>query len=155
MFINTVNSASNSKLSDEFRSYRDQTRRMLGLLDGTSEGRFAYQLWFVPDSTGWPDAPGYSNDDWNSRYIQAGGSADRMSVEIQRTENGELRHYVVGRPHDVDDPLTETVHVAGIDHPVHPAEVFGADEATDIFFHYFGDSGTVPDGYVLRSLDLS
>lgn len=36
MFINTVNSASDSKLTDEFRSYRDQIRRMPGLLDGTS-----------------------------------------------------------------------------------------------------------------------
>lgn len=38
---------------------------------------------------------------------------------------------------------------------MHPAEIVDADDATDIFFHYFGDSGTVPDGYVLRYLDLS
>ncbi len=75
-----------------------------------------------------------------------------MSVEIQRVEDGQLRHYVVGREHDTDEPLTETVNVAGTDHPRtgHPTEVFDADEATDVFFHYFHDSGTVPDGYVLR-----
>ena len=100
-------------------------------------------------------SPGYSDADWDSRYIHAGGSADRMSVEIQCVENGELRHYVVGRPHDLGEALTDVVNVAGADHPVHPAEVFDADEATEIFFHYFGDSGTVPDGYVLRRLDLS
>ena len=121
MFVHTVNSASNSKLSNEFRSYPEQIRRMLGLLDGTSAGRFAYQLWFVPDEAGWPDAPGYANEDWNSRYLQAGGSADRMSVELQRVEDGQLRHYVVGRPHDLGEPLTETVNVAGTDHAVHPA----------------------------------
>lgn len=151
----TTNSESSMRLTDSFRPYRDQIRRMLGLLDGTSDGRFAYQLWYVPDSAGWPDAPGYSDFDWNTRYIQAGGTAERMSVEIQRVENGELCHYVVGRAHDVDEPLTEVVHIAGTDHQVYPAEVFDADEATEVFFHYFGDSGTVPDGYVLRYLDLS
>jgi len=48
-----------------------------------------------------------------------------------------------------------SVDVVGTDHPVHLAEIFDADEATDIFFHHLGDSGTVPDGYVLRNLDLS
>lgn len=153
MFVMTTNSESSMRLTDSFRPYREQIRFNLGQLDNDED--WAYQLWFVPDTAGWPDAPGYSDFDWNSRYIQAGGSADRMSVEMQRVENGELRHYVVGRPHDLDEPLTETVNVAGTDHPVHPAEVFDADEATDIFFHYFGDSGTVPDGYVLRYLDLS
>jgi hypothetical protein len=33
--------------------------------------------------------------------------------------------------------------------------VVEADEATDLFFHYITDSATVPDGYVLRLLDLS
>lgn len=141
------------RLTDAFRPYRDQIRFNLGQLDNDDD--WAYQLWYVPDSASWPDAHGYSDHDWNSRYIQAGGSAERMSIEIQRVENGELRHYVVGREHDLDEPLTETVNVAGTDHPVHTAEVFDADEATEIFFHYFGDSGTVPDGYVLRHLDLS
>ncbi|MGG7308731.1 hypothetical protein ACQXVK_16230 [Curtobacterium sp. AB451] len=153
MFVMTANSESSMRLTDAFRPYRDQIRFNLGQLDNHED--WAYQLWYVPDSAGWPDAPGYSDHDWNSRYIQAGGSAERMSIEIQRVENGELRHYVVGREHDVDEPLTETVNVAGTDHRVHPAEVFDADEATEIFFHYFGDSGTVPDGYALRYLDLS
>uniref|UniRef100_A0A942Y9M9 Uncharacterized protein n=1 Tax=Neobacillus citreus TaxID=2833578 RepID=A0A942Y9M9_9BACI len=109
----TTNSESSMRLTDSFRPYREQIRFNLGQLDND----WAYQLWFVPDTAGWPDAPGYSDFDWNSRYIQAGGSADRMSVEMQRVENGELRHYVVGRPHDLDEPLTETVNVAGTDHP--------------------------------------
>ncbi|WP_058724129.1 hypothetical protein [Curtobacterium luteum] len=153
MFVMTTNSASSMRLTDAFRPYREQIRFNLGQLDNDED--WAYQLWYVPDSAGWPDDPGYSDEDWNSRYIQAGGSAERMSVEIQRVEDGELRHYVVGRQHDVDEPLTETVNVAGTDHPVHPAEVFDADEATNVFLHYFQDSGTVPDGYVLRHLDLS
>lgn len=153
MFIKTFNAASSMQLTDAVRPYREQIRFNLGQLDNDED--WAYQLWYVPDSAGWPDAPGYSDFDWNSRYIQAGGSAERMSVEIQRVEDGELRHDVVGRQHDVDEPLTETVNVAGTDHPVHPAEVFDADEATNVFFHYFQDSGTVPDGYVLRYLDLS
>ena len=153
MFVMTTNAEFSMKLIDSLRPFREQIRFNLGQLD--NEESWSYQLWYVPDAAGWPDASGYDDADWNSRYVQAGGSAGRMSVEIQRVENGELRHYVVGRPHDLDDPLTESVNVAGTDHPVHPREVFDADKATDIFFHYFGDSGTVPDGYVLRYLDLS
>ncbi|MGL3200229.1 MULTISPECIES: hypothetical protein [Curtobacterium] len=55
MFINTLSSASNSKLADEFRSYRDQIRWILGLLDSTSARRFEHQRWFVPDSAGCPN----------------------------------------------------------------------------------------------------
>jgi len=153
MFIMTTNAESSMPLIDSIRPFRDQIRFNLGQLDNDED--WSYQLWFVPDSAGWPDAPGYDDEDWNSRYLQAGGSAERMSVELQRVEDGELRHWVVGRPHDLGEPLTEAVNVAGTDHAVHPAEVFDADEATDLFFHYFGDSGTVPDGYVLRLLDLS
>ncbi|MFZ7089157.1 hypothetical protein [Curtobacterium sp. RRHDQ10] len=156
MFINTTNSASESELTDEFRSYEDQIRRMLGLLDGQADGRFAYALWWLPDDAGWPDRPGYTDGgDHSLNYLQAGGAADRMAVDLQILEDGRLRHFVVGRPHDLGEPLTEQVRVAGHDHDVHPAEVFDADEATVLFSHYFEHPGTVPDGYVLRLLDLS
>lgn len=36
-----------------------------------------------------------------------------------------------------------------------PRLKFDADEATELFFHYYEHRGTVPDGYVLRPLDLS
>jgi hypothetical protein len=153
MFIMTTNAESSMPLIDSIRPFRDQIRFNLGQLDNHED--WSYQLWFVPDSAGWPDAL--------QLHAHAVRAATRLHVPAvpvlvvvaRRVEDGQLRHYVVGRPHDLTEPLTEAVNVAGTDHAVHPAEVFDADEATDLFFHYFGDSGTVPDGYVLRLLDLS
>lgn len=155
MFINTTNSSRESVLSDEFRPFPDQLRRMLGMLDGSADGRFAYAIWWLPDDAGWPDAPGYDPGEHDLNYLQAGGAAERMAVDLQITEDGVMRHFVVGRSHDVDEPLTEQVRVAGHDHAVHPAEVFDADEAAVVFEHYRQHRGTVPDGYVLRYVDLT
>jgi len=59
----TTNSARSMRLTDSFRPYRDQIRWNPGQLDNDED--WAYQLWFVPDSAGWPDAPGYSDEDGN------------------------------------------------------------------------------------------
>ncbi len=55
MFVMTTNSASSMRLTDAFRPYREQIRFNLGQLDNDED--WAYQLWYVPDSAGWPDAP--------------------------------------------------------------------------------------------------
>lgn len=155
MFINTTNSERESQLTADFRPIKDQLRRMLGLLDGQSDGRFAYAIWWLPDDAGWPDAPDYKAGEYDLDYLQAGGTAERMSVDLQVVDGGQMRHFIVGRDHDIDEPLTDSVTVAGTEHARHPAEVFDADEATELFFHYYEHRGTIPDGYVLRPLDLS
>ncbi len=73
---------------------------------------------------------------------------------INKVNSSVARHYVVGRPHDPREPLTEVLEVGGIRDERHPAELFGADEATRVFFHYF-QRFTVPDEVVPRELDLS
>jgi hypothetical protein len=155
MIIESTNSASESILTDAWRPYPEQIRRMLGFLDGRGDGDFAYSIWWLPDESGWPDAPGYNPGDYPLNYLQAGGAADRLAVDLQITEGGVMRHFVVGRPHDLNEALTEQVQVAEYAHDFHPAEIFDADEATVIFDHYRQHPGTIPDGYVLRYLDLS
>jgi hypothetical protein len=69
-----------------------EIRRSLEILDGTDT--FAYSIWAMPEGSSWPDpiAP-----EWPHEFLQSAGSADRMSIEIRRIENGEPRQYAVGR----------------------------------------------------------
>jgi len=73
-----------------------------------------------------------------------------MSVELRRLEDdGEYRFYIVGRDHELGEPLTETIDVQAAHEPRHPAELFTADQAAPVFMHYV-EHQTVPDGYTLR-----
>jgi len=153
MFINSTNNQTESELRNDFRPYDEQIRRMLGLLDGKE--RFSYSLWFVPDDAGWPDAPGYNEDEHGREYLQSAGTADGMTVELRRLEeDGQYHQYVVGKPGSEGQSLDREVKYDEYTLNVRPGEVFTADEATPIFYTYFQEN-TVPGGLVLRELDLT
>ncbi|MBK0421715.1 hypothetical protein JD292_06470 [Leucobacter sp. CSA2] len=153
MIITEINSSISSRLSDTFRSFRDQIRRSLGRLDG--EETFAYSIYFVPDDAGWPDAPGYDDDLYNDFYLQSAGTAEAMVIELKRKDiDGETRQYAVGRPAPADQSDMVEVHYADSTLTVPPSEVFTADEATDIYYQYFQNQ-TIPEDLTLRELDLS
>jgi hypothetical protein len=142
---------STSTLSNSFRPYDEQIRRELGLLD--NDRRFAYILYYLPDGLRWQDGPKDENGvEFADQYLQAGGTAERMGVELRRADaDGEVRFYVVGRDHGLSEPLTEILDVQAAHEPRHPAELFDADEAAAIFYHYF-QHRTVPEGYTLRPI---
>ncbi|PZE25667.1 MULTISPECIES: hypothetical protein [unclassified Curtobacterium] len=152
MYITDWPGRSTTTLSNSFRPYDEQIRRELGLLD--NDRRFAYVLYYLPDGLRWQDRPKDDNGvEYEDQYLQAGGTAERMGVELRRAEaDGQLRFYVVGRQHDLSEPLTETLDVQSAHEPRHPAELFDADEAARIFHHYFRHR-TVPDEYTLRLID--
>ena len=73
-----------------------------------------------------------------------------MSVELRRLEDdGEYRFAIVGRDHDLGEPLTATIDVQAAHEPRHPEELFTADQAAPVFMHYV-EHQTVPDDYTLR-----
>jgi hypothetical protein len=151
MYITKIPSDSTTTLSNSFRPYDEQIRRELGMLD--NDEIFAYILYFLPDGLDWQDEPEDENGvPYHGQYLQAGGTAERMGVELRRAEDGQLRFYVVGRAHDLDEPLSEILDVQNAHEPRHSSELFDADEAARIFFHYF-QYRTVPDGYTLRLID--
>lgn len=153
MYVDSTNNKFEGELLDTYRSHEEQIGRMLGLLDGTK--RFSYSLWYVPDDAGWPDGDGYDESKYGWEYIQAGGSADAMTVEVKRLEtDGEYHQYVLGRPGDDTGEPDVRIPIAENGEDVRPSEVFTADTATPIFYHYFR-TNTVPDGLTLRELDLS
>lgn len=90
-------------------------------------------------------------------YMQCAGSAGALTVEMRVVgADGVAHQYVVGKPGGV--PVGEPSEVIRWDEGRHatrvfPFEVFTADEASDVFYAYFL-TDTVPEGYVLRELDL-
>ena len=148
MIIEKSNGSVSSILQDTFRPMPDQVRRMLGLLD--NDEQFAWLIWWCPDDADWMFNPGPVEEQYSGSYLQAGGTAEKMSVELRRREDdGEYRFYIVGRDHDLSEPLTETIDVQAAHDPRHPAELFTADQAAPVFMHYV-EHQTVPDGYTLR-----
>ncbi|MBF4596626.1 hypothetical protein ITJ50_14910 [Curtobacterium sp. VKM Ac-2889] len=149
MIITKTNGSVSSVLNDTFRPLPEQVRRSLGLLD--NDDHFAWLVFSAPiDDQTWRAGPQAVIDEYGDSYLQAGGTAEKMSVELRRREDdGEYRFSIVGRDHDLTEPLTETIDVQAAHEPRHPAELFTADQAAPVFMHYV-EHQTVPDGYTLR-----
>lgn len=151
MIIQETNSSISSILKDTFRPMPQQVRHMLGLLD--NDERFAWRIWWCPDDADWMFNPEKVEAEFDGSYLQAGGTSEKMSVELRRREDdGEYRFYIVGRDHDLSEQLTETIDVQDAHEPRHPAELFTADEAAPVFVHYV-EHQSIPDEYTLRLVD--
>jgi hypothetical protein len=149
VIIMKFNGSVSSVLNDTFRPVSDQIRLCLGMLD--NDDQFGFPIFSAPinDQT-WRAGPQTVIDEYGNSYLQAGGTAEKMSVELRRREDdGEYRFSIVGRDHDLSEPLTETIDVQAAHEPRHPAELFTADQAAPVFMHYV-EHQTVPDGYTLR-----
>ncbi|TIC86714.1 hypothetical protein E8D34_10720 [Nocardioides sp. GY 10113] len=152
MFIIKVGGRSSMELTDSFRSYEQQLRHGIGLLDGGE--RSSYLLFHVPDDAGWPDAPGFNVGDYDGDYLQCAGTAGAMVIEVRRLEaDGRHHQYALGRPTSATSAPSVEVDLGGVSLMVSANEVFDADEAVRIFLHYF-ESRSVPDTCALRELDL-
>lgn len=149
MIIMKTNGSVSSVLNDTFRPLLDQVRLCLGLLD--NDDQFAWLVFAAPiDDRTWRAGPQSVIDEYGGSYLQAGGTAEKMSVELRRREDdGEYRFTIVGRDHDLAEPITEMIDVQAAHEPRHPAELFTADQAAPVFLHYV-EHQTVPVGYTLR-----
>lgn len=145
----TMNGRIHVELKDRLDSPEEVLRKRLALLDGTT--RYSLSLWRLPD--GLPlDRVDLTR--WPQEYVQAAGSRERLAVEVRRLEEGGPRQLVAGRPGPVDAAAADVAipwdgHVLR----VLPSEVFGADEAADLFVAYY-DTGTMPDGRALRRIEV-
>ena len=141
-------------LRDQLRSYMEQIRLELGLMDGIQD--WAFSLWRAPVGK---DLDELDEDELHpERFMQSAGSAEAMVVEVKFVEDdGQARLYTVGRPGG-DYSGAPSVRIPFQDGKYHvdvyPNEVFTADEATEIYYHYF-QTDRVPDQYVLREYDLT
>jgi len=117
------------------------------------ESLFAISLWRQPEDVEWGDK---LPKNWPHEYLQSAGAADGMSIEIRRLEDDEYRQYTIGRDGE-GSTARDQVIVWGPNRrelTVSADEVFTADEATPVYLAYYR-TGTIPDGYSLRLLDLT
>ncbi|HXR45602.1 MAG TPA: hypothetical protein VN759_12375 [Pseudolysinimonas sp.] len=148
--IYSFNWADNSEFPTALRPVPIQLRHLVGLLDG--DERWSFGLWKVPEGMRFL---ALDLDRYPEEFLQAAGSADAMVIELRRREaDGDLHQYAVGRGED--EPGESVVTWASND-PARPhrltvpsAEVFGADEAAEVYWHYYQQVGTVPEFYRLR-----
>lgn len=86
-------------------------------------------------------------------FIQAGGSIDRLSVEISRVESdGKTHEYTVGRPPPSNAGVApELIRFGDNQVLVHPSEVLTASDAVELFQHYY-DHHAIAPGWHLRPL---
>lgn len=147
----TMNGRSNWDLQDGVRPVHDEIRHMVRRLNGNE--RFSLAIWKLPAGVSLAGVD--LNEDRS--YIQCGGTAERMSVELRTVDDGVVRQEVVGRPvaeTPPGDPKEEVPFGGGYGVRVYPNEVFDADEAGDLFISYY-ESGDVPAGYTKRLLQAA
>ena len=86
-------------------------------------------------------------------FIQAGGSADALTVDVRKAGGSQWGmnwvRYVVGHPHADPEPLDVAITLPRAPEMVSRSEVFNPDEAGELFFSYY-KTGEIPAGYVLR-----
>lgn len=151
-FVYEVNGASFANLVNGPRSYEDNLRRMISLLG--EPDRSTFSLSKLPDGQSIWDV---TRETLPSVFLQAAGTAEAMTIEWRRLDqDGVERLYTVGHGGQRHGEPTVAIEFLGGTARafVYPDEVFTADEASEIFVHYF-HTLTVPDGYTLRGFDLT
>ena len=141
------------------RLVADEVARKLtspAYLDGARH--FAIVVWALPAGMTHIDEVPESSPAW-ATFIQCGGSAAAMSVEIRVThEDDSYEHYAVARE-PVADPGAWTTITWDNGGPepfslrLHPEEVFTGEQAAPVFRAYIED-GTLPPAQLLRRLDV-
>ncbi|ORV38332.1 hypothetical protein AWC01_14780 [Mycobacterium doricum] len=90
-----------------------------------------------------------------TRFLQAGGYADRMTVEIRRAGGDEWNldciWGVLGHQADGEQQLDVPIKLPASTQLVSSSEVFKAEEAAELFYTYF-KTGDIPDNYALRPI---
>jgi hypothetical protein len=117
------------------------------------ESLFAISLWRQPEGVEWGVR---LPKDWPHEYLKSAGAADGMSIEIRRLEDDEYRQYTIGRGGERSTKQNQVI-VWGPNQrelTLSADEIFTAEEAAPVYLAYYR-TGTIPDGYSLRLLDLT
>lgn len=151
-FVYEVSGTSFANLVNGPRSYEDNLRRLVSLVGGPDRSTLSFSQ--LPDGQSiWE----VTRETLPSLFLQAAGTAEAMTIEWRRVDqDGVERLYTVGHggqrhgePTVAIEFLRETARAL-----VYPDEVFTADEAGEIFVHYF-HTLAVPGQYTLREVDLT
>jgi hypothetical protein len=119
----------------------------LGKDGGYDDVYLSFQIYRLPD--GWKPGDTVQAEE----YIQAGGSAERLTVEIRRIESdGQPRQYTVGLPAAAIEPSeTEVLRFGDNEIAVRRSELLTADQAKGLFQYYY-ERHSLPEGWHLRPI---
>jgi hypothetical protein len=151
-FVYEINGTSIANLVAAPRSYDHTLRRLLSLM--RQPDRSTFTLSRLPEGQSVHDV---TKQTLPSTFLQAAGTAEAMTIEWRRRDDdGVERLYTLGHENSHTGEPGTTIDLFGgaRNTKVFADEVFPADEAGDVFFHYF-QTGTVPDAYGLRELNLT
>lgn len=135
----------------EITNYTDieEFLQPMRIFDG--QERFALTLWALPPGMDSNKAIKAGVD--ALEFIQAAGSAEALMVDIRKAGGSQWGmdwvRYIVGHPHSGPEPADVAIKLPHGPEMVSRSEVFGPDEAAELFFTYF-KTGEVPAGYTLR-----
>lgn len=116
-------------------------------LDGGK--RFATLISALPEGVDMRTAT--RTDFGSADYLQAGGAADRMFLQLGRSENGRQQLYNVSfQPTQAGDPETEDVQHGPGHTTVRPEEIMTWEQAVPLMCHYVRNNQTLPTGVWLR-----
>jgi hypothetical protein len=135
------------------RAEIDEFAGPLRRFNGTD--RFALTLWALPPGMNYDQARASRRD--ALEYIQAAGSADGLTVEIRTAGGSEWGadwvRYVVGHANSAELPtLDVAIELPHSTELIARHEVFGADEAADLFYGYYKVGG-IPTSCTLRPVE--
>ena len=137
-----------SEFPEEIPVYISNAIHGLGAENGPGDIDTFYRIYPIPEGATGP------NQGDPKEWIQAAGTAERLTVEVKRREaDGTYRQYTVGRPSAAGEPAESELILIGDKNelPVRPSEVLTAADAIGIFQHYY-DHQTIPEGWHLREL---
>jgi len=143
----TINGRVWVELNDSYGPEADELARLLGRLNGND--RHSLILWKLLEGKSL-DQVNPSND--ARQYLQAAGSAERMTVEVRRETVDGAEQCVLGSPHE-GSPGGESVVIPWGVHEVRVEtyEVFDAAQASKIFECYYR-TGAPPSSCSARNL---
>lgn len=120
----------------------------LGQVGRHNDTYITYEIYQIPPGTKQGD------DITTDEYIQAGGKAERLTVEIRRIEqDGRPHQYTIGRAEAANEAgATEFIRFGENEVRVRPSEVLTAAEAIELFQYYY-DHHKVAPGWNLRPID--
>jgi hypothetical protein len=133
---------------DEYADVEEFARPMR-IFDGVE--RFALTLWALPPGLDYETAVKSGQD--ALEFIQAGGSAEGLTVDIRKSGGSQWGvdwvRFVVGHTHSGAEPVDVPIKLPRSSEFVSRSEVFTPDEAAKLFYSYY-KTGDIPAGYSLR-----
>jgi hypothetical protein len=116
--------------------------------------RWALTLWPLPEGMSYEDVCAIAVA--TTKFLQAAGRADALMVEIRKPGGAQFGcqwvRYFVGHPHETPKPLDVPIELPHGAVMVSADEVFGAEEAADLFLAY-QQTKHLPLGYALRPVE--